>query len=96
MWKLDGTAPDCALTTDAGDVGTVSNVASAVSDQTTSVDSNQVDVTVAAATHSSADDQYSATRVSPASTPLCCVANDSVTDGVAAARIALVRMSSSA
>lgn len=42
------TTVDCALTTDAGDVGTVSNVASAVSDQTTSVDSNQVDVTVAA------------------------------------------------
>ncbi|MBL8778468.1 MAG: DUF11 domain-containing protein [Acidimicrobiales bacterium] len=43
-----GTTIDCTYTTDAGDVGTVSNVASAVSDQTTSVDSNQVDVTVTA------------------------------------------------
>lgn len=43
-----GTTVDCTLTTDAGDVGTVSNVATAASDQTPGVDSNQVDVTVAA------------------------------------------------
>jgi len=43
------TTIDCVYTTDADDVGTVSNVAAGVSDQTTSVDSNQVDVTVAAA-----------------------------------------------
>lgn len=43
------TTIDCVYTTDAGDVGTVSNVAAGVSDQTTSVDSNRVDVTVAAA-----------------------------------------------
>lgn len=42
------TTVDCSLTTDAGDVGTVSNVASVVSDQTASQDTNQVDVTVAA------------------------------------------------
>ncbi len=39
---------DCTYTTGPSDVGTFSNIAAAVSDQTTSVDSNQVDVTVAA------------------------------------------------